>query len=167
MRNAKCPTCGPSQTEYDNALGHVVCVSCGQVLEQNAMVSELTFTESSKGAAMADGFTLKAGQARAKPMASFSGPGGFRANQDSTEQTRERGHYAVERGGNMQGINMGPNLIEKAKRVFDIALTAQFTKGRRANCVVAACCYITCRMEQTSHMLIDFADAFSVILYLI
>ena len=49
----------------------------------------------------------------------------------------------------------------KAKRVFDVALTAKYTKGRRANCVVAACCYITCRMEQTSHMMIDFADAFS------
>ncbi|KAJ3333518.1 transcription factor TFIIIB subunit brf1, partial [Kappamyces sp. JEL0680] len=58
-----------------------------------------------------------------------------------------------------------PNLIEKAKRVFDIALTAKYTKGRKSNCVVAACCYITCRMEKTSHMMIDFADAFSTNVY--
>ena len=88
----KCPICGPSDTEYDNALGHVVCVSCGQVLEQNAMVSELTFTESAGGAVLADGFTLKAGQARAKPKTPFVGAPGLRMHQDSSEQTRERGH---------------------------------------------------------------------------
>ena len=164
MKRAKCQTCGPSDTEYDSALGHVVCLGCGQVLEQNAMVSELTFTESAGGAVLADGFTLKVGQARAKSKTPFVGAPGLRMHQDSSEQTRERGHAAIERAGNMQGIQMGPNLIEKAKRVFDIALTAKYTKGRRTNCVVAACCYITCRMEQTSHMMIDFADAFSVLL---
>jgi transcription factor IIIB subunit 2 len=95
----------------------------------------------------------------------FAGSNSLRTHQDSSEQTRERGHMAIERAGNMQGINLGPNLIEKAKRVFDVALTAKYTKGRRSNCVVAACCYITCRMEQTSHMLIDFADAFSTNVY--
>jgi transcription factor IIIB subunit 2 len=162
---SKCPTCGPSDTEYDNALGHVVCIGCGQVLEQDAMVTELSFSENSKGAAMADGFTLKAGQARAKAKGGFSGTGSLRPHQDSSEQTRERGHSAIERAANIQGIKMSPNLIEKAKRVFDIALTAKYTKGRKANCVIAACCYITCRMEQTSHMMIDFADAFSTNVY--
>jgi transcription factor IIIB 90 kDa subunit len=95
----------------------------------------------------------------------FTGSNSLRTHQDSSEQTRERGHQAIERAGSISTINLGPNLIEKAKRVFDIALTAKFTKGRRTNCVIAACCYITCRMEQTSHMMIDFADAFSTNIY--
>lgn len=94
---SKCQNCGPSDTEYDNALGHVVCTNCGQVLEQNAMVSELQFSESSKGAAMADGFTLKQGQARAKSKSAFSGSGSLRTHQDSSEQTRERGYFLLTR----------------------------------------------------------------------
>ena len=78
------------------------------------MVSELSFSESSKGTAIADGFTLKIGQARAKSKA-YQGNASLRSHQDSSEATRERGHLSIERAGNMQVINMGPNLIEKAK----------------------------------------------------
>ncbi|KAJ3256567.1 transcription factor TFIIIB subunit brf1 [Boothiomyces macroporosus] len=159
----KCPTCDSTETEYDNTMGHLVCIQCGHVLEQDAMVTEVGFSETSKGAAIADGFNVKAGQAKSKNP--FNGNSGIRNNQESSEVTREKGHAAIERAGNMQGINMGPNLIEKAKRVFDVALTARYTKGRKSNCVVAACCYITCRMEKTSHMMIDFADAFSTNVY--
>ncbi|KAJ3273626.1 transcription factor TFIIIB subunit brf1 [Terramyces sp. JEL0728] len=104
----KCPTCDATETEYDNTMGHLVCIQCGHVLEQDAMVTEVGFSETSKGAAIADGFNVKAGQ-------------GIRNNQESSEVTREKGHAAIERAGNMQGINMGPNLIDKAKRVFDVA----------------------------------------------
>ena len=120
MKRAKCQTCGPSDTEYDSALGHVVCLGCGQVLEQNAMVSELTFTESAGGAVLADGFTLKVGQARAKSKTPFVGAPGLRMHQDSSEQTRERGHAAIERAGNMQGIQMGPpDLSRRVAASFD------------------------------------------------
>lgn len=47
----KCPSCSSTELEQDPQLGHVVCVGCGQVLELNSMVSELSFSESSKGAA--------------------------------------------------------------------------------------------------------------------
>lgn len=107
--------CTEHVVELDHALGHVVCTNCGQVLEMNAMVSELGFSESSKGAAIADGFTLKLGQARAKSKAGFAGSATLRSHQESSEATRDRGHASIERAGNMQGINMGPNLIEKAK----------------------------------------------------
>ena len=77
----------------DHTLGHVVCVDCGQVLELNTIVSELSFTESSKGQAIADGFTLKLGQARAKTKANFSaGSASLRSQQESSEATRERGN---------------------------------------------------------------------------
>lgn len=45
----------------DDKLGHVVCLACGAVLEQNRIVSEVGFSENSKGASLADGFTLQSG----------------------------------------------------------------------------------------------------------
>jgi transcription factor IIIB subunit 2 len=41
-------------------MGHTVCTQCGAVLEENAIVSEVTFTEKSNGAAVADGFYVGA-----------------------------------------------------------------------------------------------------------
>ncbi len=56
-----CRTCGgPTTAEHNEHLGHTVCVTCGNVLEENAIVSEVTFSEKSNGAAVADGFFIGA-----------------------------------------------------------------------------------------------------------
>lgn len=67
MKIKTCVNCGPSEVDVDDKLGHVVCLGCGTVLESDTIVSELTFSETTKGAAVTDGFALQAGQARAKP----------------------------------------------------------------------------------------------------
>ena len=36
--NVKCPNCNSQEVEFDNQMGHVVCVGCGTVLELNTMV---------------------------------------------------------------------------------------------------------------------------------
>jgi transcription initiation factor TFIIIB Brf1 subunit/transcription initiation factor TFIIB len=40
--NLQCPTCGSTDIDYDGTRGEYVC-SCGRVLQENAVVSELTF----------------------------------------------------------------------------------------------------------------------------
>lgn len=160
----KCDSCGTTSVEFDQQLGHVVCTGCGQVLEQNSMVQEQQFSDV-KGHAIADGFTLKQGQARAKAKSLFQGHSSLRSHQDSQFITRERGHAKIDKIANMPLIALGNVLVEKAKRVYDIVLHAKYTRGRKSECVVAACCYIACRMEKTSHMLIDFSDALSVNVY--
>ena len=44
-----CSHCGGSDIEYDQARGDAVCTSCGSVLEDNIIVSEVTFQEQSTG----------------------------------------------------------------------------------------------------------------------
>ena len=44
-----CPHCGGSEIEKDTARGDAVCVGCGVVLEEDIIVSELTFQEQSSG----------------------------------------------------------------------------------------------------------------------
>jgi transcription factor IIIB subunit 2 len=41
--------------EYDAAAGNGFCVKCGTVVEENTIVSEVTFGETSAGAAMVQG----------------------------------------------------------------------------------------------------------------
>ena len=45
-----CSQCGGTDIEYDTARGDAVCTSCGSVLEDNIIVSEITFQEQSSGA---------------------------------------------------------------------------------------------------------------------
>lgn len=50
-----CTDCGGSVIEYDAAAGNGFCVACGTVLEENTIVSEVAFGETSTGAAMVQG----------------------------------------------------------------------------------------------------------------
>ena len=45
-----CSHCGGTDIEYDGARGDAVCTNCGSVLEDNIIVSEVTFQEQSSGA---------------------------------------------------------------------------------------------------------------------
>jgi ribosomal protein L37AE/L43A len=58
---AVCPNCGGTVIEYDAAAGSGFCVGCGTVVEESAIVSEVTFGETSAGAAMVQGSYVAAG----------------------------------------------------------------------------------------------------------
>ena len=45
-----CSHCGGSDIEYDSARGDAVCTGCGSVLEDNIIVSEVSYQEQSSGA---------------------------------------------------------------------------------------------------------------------
>lgn len=45
---------------------------------------------------------------------------------------------------------------------FKLCVTKQFTRGRLRSHIVVACIYMACRMENTSHLLLDFSDATQV-----
>nr|KAJ3422673.1 transcription factor TFIIIB subunit brf1 [Polyrhizophydium stewartii] len=158
-----CSNCGPTEAETDDHLGHVVCVKCGGVLEENTIVSEVTFSETAKGSAIADGFQLTTGQARAQSRGTF---GLIRTGgQESRQQTIQNGHRRIQEVASQPQIRMSERLVSQAQRYFNVAVANNFTKGRKAGNVVAACLYIVCRQAQTAHMLIDFADALSTNVY--
>ena len=46
--------------------------------------------------------------------------------------------------------------------MYTLAVSNNFTKGRKAQYVVACCLYISCRMEKSSHMLIYFSDVLHI-----
>lgn len=103
-----CGDCGGTTIEYDAAAGNGFCVQCGTVVEENTIVTEVTFGETSNGAAMVQGSYVGQGQsewlaghfalqlAKAPSRAArarMNGPGGFRGSGESREQTLANGMY--------------------------------------------------------------------------
>lgn len=57
-----CLTCGElTTTAFDASNGTTYCEGCGNVLEENAIVNEITFGETSGGAAIVQGSYVAAG----------------------------------------------------------------------------------------------------------
>lgn len=59
-------------------------------------------------------------------------------------------------------LKLNEHHAEVAQRYFNLAITNNFIQGRRSEHVVACCLYIVCRIERTTHMLIDFSELLQV-----
>lgn len=156
MSALMCPTCADGTVEYQQHAGNSVCTSCGAVLEENAIVSEIMFGESSSGAAVVQGSYVGADQVRARAPQGYRSRGGG----ESREQTLANGRKEI--SSLAVGLGLSANMADAGQRYFMLAVNQGFTQGRRTKYVVAACLYSACRMNKTSHMLIDFSDILQV-----
>ncbi|QPG74542.1 hypothetical protein FOA43_001872 [Brettanomyces nanus] len=156
----RCKVCGNTEftREYHTASSDLACTKCGSVLEENPIVSEVTFAETSNGGATVQGSFVGSDQAHAN----F---GNNRGSLDSREQTLANGRKRIRNVASALGI---PEYIsDAAYQWFQLALTNNFVQGRRSQNVVAACLYIACRKEKTHHMLIDFSSRLQVSVFAI
>lgn len=158
-KQQKCKTCGHTQFDVNRytAAGDVSCLRCGTVLEENPIVSEVQFGESSSGAAMVQGAMVGADQARA----TFAG--GRQNAMESREQTLSNGKRKIKRIA--AALKIPDYIAEAAGEWFRLALTLNFVRGRRSNNVLATCLYVACRKERTHHMLIDFSSRLQISVY--
>jgi transcription initiation factor TFIIIB Brf1 subunit/transcription initiation factor TFIIB len=60
--------------------------------------------------------------------------------------------------GTPYNANAMQHFVDAGHRLYMLALTHNFTHGRKMQHVLAACLYIVCRRERSSHLLIDFAE---------
>lgn len=141
----KCPQCGSSSIKRDG--NDSSCAECGVVVDDAPIVSEVTFGESSSGAAVVHGSFVGADQS------------GIRNNKfqgESRELTLQKGKNRI--SALADALLIPTHIVEKAHRYFVLAVTKNFVKGRRSQYVVSACLYVACRREMRPQMLIDFAD---------
>lgn len=159
QKQQKCVNCGHTQFDVNRytAAGDVSCLRCGTVLEENPIVSEVQFGESSSGAAMVQGAMVGADQARA----TFAG--GRQNAMESREQTITNGKRKIRRIA--AALRIPDFIAEAAGEWFKLALTMNFVQGRRSNNVLATCLYVACRKEKTPHMLIDFSSRLQISVY--
>ncbi|KAF9259797.1 cyclin-like protein [Marasmius fiardii PR-910] len=154
---AICTDCGGTVIEYDAAAGNGFCVKCGTVVEENTIVNEVTFGETSSGAAMVQGSYVGQGASRAK----LSGPFGNRGNNESREQTIANASKKIQTIANI--MRLSEVVCMAATRLYTLAVEHKFTKGRKSLNVVAICLYVACRQKETrNYMLIDFSDLLQV-----
>ncbi|SCU81510.1 LAME_0B07426g1_1 [Lachancea meyersii CBS 8951] len=156
----KCKVCGGVNFIKDiaNANNDTVCQDCGTVAEDNPIVSEVTFGESSSGAAVVHGSYVGAGQSHA----AFGPRGGSSAleSREATINNARRKLRAVS-----HALSIPEYVTEAATQWYTLALANNFVQGRRSQNVIAACLYIACRKEKTHHMLIDFSSRLQVSVY--
>ncbi|CEM05943.1 unnamed protein product [Vitrella brassicaformis CCMP3155] len=151
MSASACVHCGCVELDYSTSRGDLTCTNCGAVLEENAVVNEVSFGESSSGAVHVVGQFVSASGSR--PFSSSIGAFGQR---DQRQATLERGYRRIQQVAGQ--LRLPQSFIETANRLFMLANQRNFTKGRRTRHVAAACLYTVCRQQEAPQMLIDFAD---------
>lgn len=153
-----CKTCGGTEftREYHTASGDLACIKCGSVMEENPIVSEVTFAENAAGAATVQGSYVGNDQSHA----TF---GNGRGSLESREQTIQNGKRRIKNVA--LSLRIPDHVSESAHQWFKLALTNNFVQGRRSQNVIAACLYIACRKHHTHHMLIDFSSRLQISVY--
>lgn len=154
----KCPSCGSFDIDHDPARGDAACVECGQVLEQNLIVNEVTFAEDSRGRS-----NMVGQHVRADGRPSYNAMPGY--TRQATELTLSNGRRRLVQI--VASLKLNSHHTDAAHRLFKLAVERNFHKGRRLANVCCACLYIVCRSEQTPHMLLDFADVLETNVYVL
>lgn len=156
----KCNNCGSADIEVDSARGDAVCTNCGSVLEDNIIVSEVQFEENAHGASSAVGqFVASDSKGGATAYGKFHVGTGTESREVTLRKARQGiTHLCYQ-------LHLNNHCIETACNFFKMALIRHLTRGRRNTHIYAACVYITCRTEGTSHLLIDISDVLQICCY--
>lgn len=132
------------------------------MISESEIVSEVTFGETSAGAATVQGAFVGEHQRHAKTM----GPGFRRAagGIDSREQTELNGKDEIRR---LTGsLHLPSNIEEQAFGIYKLAATNNFIQGRRTRTVAAVCVYVACRrVAGNTTLLMDLAEKIQINVY--
>ncbi|XP_063874689.1 transcription factor IIIB 90 kDa subunit-like isoform X2 [Scylla paramamosain] len=157
---AHCQHCGCKDIDTDPARGDAVCTSCGTVLSEHNIVSEVQFLENSHGGSSAVGQFVSSDAVSKRPM--FRD---FRGSFARESKEITLGNAKKKINALAQQLRLSQHNSEMAFNFFKLGLSKGLTRGRKTNHVIGACVYITCRTEQTAHMLIDVSDALQIDVY--
>ncbi|EDW15352.1 transcription factor IIIB 90 kDa subunit [Drosophila mojavensis] len=157
----KCRNCGSNEIEEDNARGDRVCMNCGSVLEDSLIVSEVQFEEMGHGASAIGQFV----SAESSGGATNYGYGKFQVGSgtESREVTIKKAKKDITLL--CQQLQLTQHYADTALNFFKMALHRHLTRGRKSTHIYAACVYMTCRTEGTSHLLIDISDVQQICSY--
>lgn len=142
----KCKNCGSTDVEFDSDIGETICTHCGSVLANN-FVSEVQFEE--VGTAVLGRFVWT-------NSTSISNDKMTKYREKATRKSRE----AITHFSNQLCLNS--RCIDMAIYFYRIAVMKNLTVGRPSTYIYAACVYMSCRIEETNHVLNDISEAFQI-----
>lgn len=160
MYTATCNQCGSTELESDPTRGDTFCTKCGAVIEENLIVSELQFEEGTRGSANLIGRMVSSDTNYKSSAVGTLGNNHAVSSRESREITLENAKRRIKNIG--QQLRLNNHCVTTAFNFYKMALSRRLTYGRRQNNVYAACLYMTCRIEGTSHMLLDLSDVTQV-----
>ncbi|WWC91098.1 uncharacterized protein L201_006039 [Kwoniella dendrophila CBS 6074] len=153
-----CRICGPNPPlDTDYSRGTITCQSCGTILEEGILVSEVGFAEGSGGRVHIQGAFVGRNQT------GFAGVRSGVKGIQNTEGIKQAGADKIESVARQMHISAP--IYQKAKRFFSMAVDNRFNKGRRTEYIVASCLYLACRLSKDAMMLIDFSERLSINVY--
>ncbi|CAK8678318.1 unnamed protein product [Clavelina lepadiformis] len=147
-----CPHCKSSDLDVDPSRGDTVCMSCGSVLEENTIVSEVTIQENADGSASVVGQFVSSEGSYKPYLSGFQ----YGMGKESRQITLDNGKQQIRELAGL--LNLNKHCTDTAFNFFKMAIMRRLSRGRRIKHIVAACLYMTCRTESTPHMLLDFSD---------
>ncbi|KAF3939044.1 hypothetical protein ABW19_dt0207590 [Dactylella cylindrospora] len=156
MAGPSCPNPSCSNPSVEDIDDKRICTNCGTVVTESFIVSEITFGETSSGAAVVQGSYVGADQKHARS----SGPFRRHGAAETREQVIANGRRKLNQLAS--ALSVHDRFVETAARYFTLAVTHNFIQGRKTQHVVACCLYIACRLDKSAHMLIDFSDILQI-----
>ncbi|KAF2834776.1 hypothetical protein M501DRAFT_963886 [Patellaria atrata CBS 101060] len=157
-------SCGCDNPHHRNMPdGVIVCDNCGtEIAGATQIVGELTFGETSTGAAVVQGGYIGEGQTHAAGTMpqTLAQRLGIRAESHSAPLTH--GKNEVNRITNTLRIS-DTSIRQDADKTYQLAYANGFVRGRLIPHVAAACLYIACRRKRRNTVLLmDIAEAIQV-----
>ncbi|KAJ0034164.1 hypothetical protein Pint_26137 [Pistacia integerrima] len=145
-----CSNCAknvPGVRPYDSQL---CCDLCGKVIEYHNYSTEVTFFKNAAGQSQLSGNLIRTIQSE------------YGA---SRERLLERAFDDMRQMKNALGIGDSDEIVHIAKRLYGMAVSRNFTRGRRTEQVQASCLYFACREKMKPFLLIDFANYLNINVY--
>lgn len=155
-----CSACSETvEASVDAAEGHSFCPACGLQLEDVYLESGPTFVQDGN-------FSHLAGTVVREDDLGREGAtiGGFAG---SRERSASKGKTLIRNFATQLDIPEAPTYVEQAARIYQLAMSSGFTRGRRVNQVAAACLYIVLRQDRRPYLLIDFCKLVNVNVYVL
>ncbi|GBM82445.1 Transcription factor IIIB subunit [Araneus ventricosus] len=149
MSGVQCNKCGSTNIDTDSPCGNVVCIACGNVLDESNIVQEVQFIQDSRGASRAVGQLVSF-----EDGMSYGLGNGFGSGRESRAITIQNARRNIENLASR--LQLKPPAVENALNYYKLALSKHLTKGRKNAHVIAACVYMVCRRDGTSRILSFF-----------
>ena len=150
--NPDCPK--PKPVELD---GERVCETCGSIISDDNIVAEVTFGETSTGAAVVQGAYVGEGQRHAKTLGGAINRkvGGGLSSREQTLQ-----HFQREIARIASSLGLQQSVKDGAFNFTKLALIYNFTHARATSTVAAVALYMACRTDKENNtLLMDLAEA--------
>ena len=160
----KCSACGSRDIDFHESGGHSFCVSCGNLVEENTIVSSIEFQENGDRSQVIGQFVAAN---CSRPYSSGGrAKGRFGSGRDSRDATIFKMRQIIMQISNSLSMP-DDGIVDRALGLYQLAMEKNFVFGRRQIHVASTCLYAICRREQKPHLLIDFSDALQVNIYIL